>query len=147
MTNVSRDFYGEEDIAMATTSAFGVRSRKTLAGELPEEFLLIHVILEGLAAIDEHDRNFIIKLAAEFVVGIDIDFVPGKSSAAGEFVKTLLHHFAKVASFARIYDDVTRIWHAGRILAREMDGFQSKGNKDPQYRYGVPSRQMAIVGR
>ena len=90
-----------------------------LAGELPKKFLLVHVILEGFAAIDEHDGNFIVELAAEFVVGIDIDFVPGKASPAGELVKTFLHHFAKVASFAGIYNDVTRIWHAGRILARK----------------------------
>jgi len=83
-----------------------------LACELPEELLLVHAILEGFTAIDEYDRNFIVKLAAEFVVGVDVDFVPDEPTAAGELVKTLLHHFAKVASFARIYGDVTRLRHA-----------------------------------
>jgi hypothetical protein len=83
-----------------------------LACELPQEFLLVHAILEGFAAIDEHDRNFIIKLATEFVVGVDVDFVPGEPTAAGELVKALLHHFAKMASFAGVYGDVTRLRHA-----------------------------------
>jgi hypothetical protein len=54
-----------------------------LAGELSEEFLLVHVILEGFAAVNENYRNFIVELAAEFMVGVDVDFVPGETSAAG----------------------------------------------------------------
>jgi hypothetical protein len=77
--------------------------------------LLVHVILEGLAAIDEDDRDFIVELAAEFVVGVDVDFMPGEAAAAGEFGEAFLHQFAKVASFARIYDDVTGLRHAGRF--------------------------------
>ena len=77
--------------------------------------MLVHVILEGLAAVNEDDRDFIVELTAEFVVGVDVDFVPGESSAAGEFGKTFFHHLAKMASLARIYDDTTRIWHAGRF--------------------------------
>jgi hypothetical protein len=53
-----------------------------LAGQLPEEFLLVHVILEGLAAVDENHRNFIVELAAEFEVGVDVDFLPDEPSAA-----------------------------------------------------------------
>ena len=95
-----------------------------LACELPEEFLLVHVILEGFAAVDEYDGHFVIELAPKFEVLVDVNFVPCESSAAGEFSQTLLHHFAKVAAFARIYDDVTRLWHAGRILARANTIFQ-----------------------
>jgi hypothetical protein len=115
MTNVSGDSYGGEAISMPTMKPRDVPGRKTLAGELSEEFLLVHVILEGLAAVDEDDRNFIVKLAAEFVVGVDVDFVPGESASAGEFGETFLHHFAKVAPFARVYDDVTGLRHAGRF--------------------------------
>jgi hypothetical protein len=97
--------------------------RPDSASQLPEEFLLVHVILEGLAAIDENDRNFIVELAAEFDVGVDVDFLPDEPSAAGEFGETFLHHFAKVASLAGIDDDVTSIWHAGRILARATVAF------------------------
>jgi hypothetical protein len=95
-----------------------------LAGQLPEEFLLIHVILEGLAAIDEHDRNFIVELAAELEVGVDVNFLPDEPSPAGEFGETFLHYFAKVASLAGIDDDATSICHAGRILALALAVFQ-----------------------
>jgi hypothetical protein len=102
----------------------GKRVRPALASQLPEEFLLVHVILEGLAAVDENDRNFIVELAAEFEVGVDVDFLPDKPSTAGEFGETFFHYLAKVASLAGIYDDVTSIWHATRILARAIAGFQ-----------------------
>jgi hypothetical protein len=97
--------------------------RTDLAGQLPEEFLFVHVILEGLAAVDENHRNFIVELAAEFEVSVDVNFLPDEPSAAGEFGETFLHYFAKVASLAGIDDDVTSIWHAGRILARATAGF------------------------
>jgi hypothetical protein len=94
-----------------------------LASQLPEEFLLVHVILEGLVAVDENDRNFIVELAAELEVGVDVNFLPDEPSTAGEFGETFLHHFAKVASLAGIDDDVTSICHAGRILARAPGAF------------------------
>ena len=97
--------------------------RTDLTGQFPEEFLLVHVILEGLAAVDEDHRNFIVELSAEFEVGVDVDFLPDEPSAAGEFGETFLHYFAKVASLAGIDDDVTSVWHAGRILARGTAGF------------------------
>ena len=78
---------------------------KTLAGELAQEFLLVHVILEGLAAVDEYNRNFVVELAPELVVCVYVDFAPGESSAAGELGKALLHHFAEVTPFARINYD------------------------------------------
>jgi hypothetical protein len=99
------------------------KRRPDLADQLPEKLLLVHVILEGLAAVDEDHGNFIVELAAEFEVGVDVDFLPDEPSTAGEFGETFLHHFAKVASLAGIDDDVTSIWHAGRILARARAGF------------------------
>ena len=36
-----------------------------LVGQLAQKFLLVHVIFEGLAAIDENDRDFVAELAAE----------------------------------------------------------------------------------
>jgi len=63
------------------------------------------VILEGLAPVDEYDWDFIVELPAEFEVRVDIDFAPGESSATGKLVKTFLHHFTEVASFAGVDDD------------------------------------------
>src|SRR5207302_8523094 len=94
-----------------------------LASQLPEEFLFVHVILEGLATVDEDHRNFIVELAAELEVGVNVDFLPDEPSTAGEFGETFLHHFAKVASLAGIDDDVTSVWHARRILARARARF------------------------
>jgi hypothetical protein len=95
-----------------------------LASQLPEEFLFVHVILEGLPAVDEYDRNFIVELAAQLEIGVNVDFLPDEPSTAGEFGETFLHHFAKMASLAGINDHITSIWHAGRILARATAVFQ-----------------------
>src|ERR1700756_3401024 len=67
-----------------------------LAGQLAQEFLLVHAVLESFPAIDEDDRHFVVELAAEFMVGIDVNFLPGKSAAAGELGETLFYNFAEV---------------------------------------------------
>jgi hypothetical protein len=70
------------------------------------------VVLEGLSSIDEDDRNLVVKLAAEFCVGVDVDFVPGESAAAGELGEALFDDFAEMTSFAGIHHNVARLWHA-----------------------------------
>ena len=93
------------------------QTARVSAGQLAQEVLLVHVILEGLAAVDKDDWNFIVELAAKFEIRVDVDFAPGKSSAAGEFNEALLHHFAEVAPLARVNDDAARIGHFARIVA------------------------------
>jgi hypothetical protein len=93
-----------------------VYAARGLACKLPEEFLLIHVILEGLAAVDENHRNFVVELAADFDVAIDINFMPREASAAGQFCEALLHDFAEMTSFSGINNDAAGLRHAG-ILA------------------------------
>jgi hypothetical protein len=80
-----------------------------LADQSPEKFPLIHAVLEGFVAIDEHDRNLIVELPAQFTVAIDIDFMPGKSTAARKLRETLFDHFAKVASLARVNYHLARV--------------------------------------
>jgi len=75
--------------------------------------LLVHVILEGFAAIDEYYGNFIVELAAKFEVGVNINFAPGEPSAAGQFSKAFLHHFAQVASLPGIHHDTAQFRHRG----------------------------------
>jgi hypothetical protein len=70
------------------------------------------VILEGLTAVDEDDRDFIVELASEFVVGVNIDLMPGKASAARELGEALFHDLAQVTSLAGVDDDIARLWHA-----------------------------------
>lgn len=55
---------------------------RRLTGESAEEFLLVHAVLEGLAAIDKHDWNFIVELTAKFGIGVDVDFLPRKAAPA-----------------------------------------------------------------
>jgi hypothetical protein len=86
-----------------------------LASQLSEEFLLVHAVLERFAAIDEDDRDFVVELAAKIGVRIDVDVVPGESSAPRKLGQALFHHFTQVASFAGINHDVAELWHAGRF--------------------------------
>src|ERR1035438_7712113 len=101
------------------------RERTDLAGQLPEEFPLIHPVLEGFPAVDEHYRHFVIELSPQFIVGIYIHFLPGKTAAARELHQALLHHLAKMTSFARVNHDLAGLWHDAIVslpphpLARE----------------------------
>lgn len=91
---------------------------RRLTGESAEEFLLVHTVFESLAAIDKHDRNFVVELTAKFGIGVDIDFLPRETAPARQFVQALFHYFAQVTSFAGIDDDGSGIWHADWILTR-----------------------------
>jgi hypothetical protein len=76
-----------------------------LAGELSQEFLLVHVIFESFTTIDEDDRDLVIELTAKFGVGVYVDVLPGESSAARKLGQTFFHHFTQVAALAGIdYD-------------------------------------------
>lgn len=84
-----------------------------LADEFLEEFLLAHVILESFPTVDENDRHFVIKLPAEFAVGVHVNFAPGEATSAGKFGEALLYHLTEMASFARVHDDVPTFLHPG----------------------------------
>ncbi len=56
-----------------------------LARQFAQEFALIHTVLEGLSSIDENDGHFIIELSPQFVIAIDVYFLPGETAAAGQF--------------------------------------------------------------
>jgi hypothetical protein len=92
--------------------------------QLTKEFLLVHAVLEGLAAIDKDDGNFIVELPPKFSVGVYVDLVPGEPAAAGELGETLFNHLAEMATPARIHDNPARLWHAEEILARRLGRFQ-----------------------
>jgi hypothetical protein len=86
-----------------------------LAGDFAQEFLLVHVVLEGFVAINENDGDFVVVLTAKVGVGVDVDFAPGKAPAAGELGQTFFDNLAEVTSLARIDDDGTGCWHARRF--------------------------------
>jgi len=99
------------------------RNETALAGQLPQELAFVHVVLEGFAAVDEDDGDFVVVLTAEFRVFVNIDFQPSEAAVARELGQALFHHFAQVTALAGIDDDTTRLWHAGRILAQGNGGF------------------------
>jgi len=71
-----------------------------LAGELAKEFLLVHAVLEGFAAVDEDYGDFVGVAAADFRVGVHVDFSPVEATTLVEFYEALFNDFAEVASFA-----------------------------------------------
>jgi hypothetical protein len=88
-----------------------------LAGEFAEEFPLVHAVLEGFAAVDENDGDFIVKLAADFVIGINVDFTPGEAALAGKLDQAFLDDFAEMASLAGVNHDLAGVRH-GRDFSR-----------------------------
>jgi hypothetical protein len=105
----------------AANNCSGTQSReRILAYELAQKLLLIHVILEGLAAINEDYWNLVIVLAAKVGVGVNVNLAPGKTAAAGKLGEALFHDFAKMTSLARINDNVSRLRHCAEILARRI---------------------------
>jgi Zn-dependent peptidase ImmA (M78 family) len=84
-------------------------NHEALASQFPQEFLLVHVVLEGFAPVDEDDRDFVIELASKLGVGVHIDLLPGESSPPRKFGKALFDHFTQVASLAGIDHDAARI--------------------------------------
>jgi len=80
--------------------------------------MFIHTVLEGFAAINEHNRNLIVELSPELIVGVDVNFAPGESAAALKLGEAFLYHFTQMTAFARINDDAAELWHARKILAR-----------------------------
>jgi hypothetical protein len=94
------------------------------ARQFSQKFLLVHAVLEGFAAVDENDRNFVVELAAKIGVRINIDFLPGESSTSRKLKQTLFYDFTQMTAFAGIDDDSARLWHAAEILARGNHAFQ-----------------------
>ncbi len=77
--------------------------------------MLIHVVLEGFAAVDEDYGDFIVIEAAEMVVGIYINFLPFETGVALKLAQAFFDDFAQVASLARVNDDLSRLVHYGEL--------------------------------
>jgi hypothetical protein len=87
------------------------RDGKSSTSQLPQEFLLVHAVLEGLAAIDEDDGDFVVELAAKFGIKVNVNFVPGEATAARKLAETFFYYFAKMTSLAGVDHDVARVGH------------------------------------
>ncbi|HEV8522968.1 MAG TPA: hypothetical protein VGQ71_00595 [Terriglobales bacterium] len=54
----------------------GVLYSLLVSRQAAKKFRVIDTILEGLFAIDEDHGNLAVKLSAEIVIGVDVDFAP-----------------------------------------------------------------------
>jgi hypothetical protein len=98
-----------------------------LAGQFAQEFLFVHAVLEGFAAVDEDDGDFVGELAADLGVGVHIDFAPGETSAAGKLGEAFFDDLAKMASLAGVDHDGAGIGHAGILALWGADFHTKKG--------------------
>lgn len=97
--------------------------KNQLADEPPEKFLFVHAVFEGLSAINEYHRDFVVELAAKITVGVDVDFLPGEAASSRELAKAFFHDFTEMTSFAGVHDDGSKCAHVGGILAWEVGTF------------------------
>ena len=87
----------------------------SLAGELPQEFLLVHAVLERFAAIDEDDGNLVVVLAAKIGIGVNIHIAPVEAAALMELDEALLDDFAEMTAPAGIDDDFPVLHKKGSL--------------------------------
>jgi hypothetical protein len=85
------------------------------AGEFAEEVGFVHAVLEGFAAVDEDDGDFVGEFAAELFVAVDVDVLPGEASAAMQFGQGLFDDLAEVTSLAGVDDDLAEFGHCGEF--------------------------------
>jgi hypothetical protein len=70
------------------------------------------VVLEGFAAVDEDDRNFVGVEAPDFSIGVYVDLTPAVAAPFLQFDEALFNDFAEMTSLAGINDDFPRLRHA-----------------------------------
>src|ERR1700746_2337302 len=75
------------------------------SAQFAQEFLLIHAVLKGFAAVDEDYWHFVIVEAPDFGVGVHVDFSPGEAATLVELDDALLDDFAEMTSLAGINED------------------------------------------
>ena len=98
-------------------------SSRRSGAEFAEEFFFVHAVLEGFAAVDEDYGDFVGIEAADFGVGVYVNFTPVKAAALLEFDEALLDDFAEMTSLAGINHDFARLRHS-RSLPVPVGGFQ-----------------------
>jgi hypothetical protein len=91
----------------------GVTDASCSAGELAEEVGLVHAVLEGFAAVDEHDGDLVGELAAELFVGVHVDVLQGEAAAVMQLGEGLFDDLAEVAAFAGVDHDLAKFGHWG----------------------------------
>src|SRR5579864_715058 len=85
------------------------------ADKLAQEILLVHAVFESFFAVNKDHGDLVGELAAEEIVGVHINLLPGELRLAGELGERLFNYLAKVAALAGIEDDLVR---HGQSLAK-----------------------------
>src|SRR5215469_11275723 len=114
---------GIEIVAESVTTSELDRSgwyENRLAGELAQELALVHAVLERFAAIDEHDRHFVGELPAQLVVGVHIDFLPAKQTAAFQFDEAFFDNLAKMTTFTSVNKHLAGVGHGRSVAVSEQ---------------------------
>ena len=97
------------------------------------------MVLESFAAIDEDDWDLVGELAAELIIAVDVDLLPGESAAAMQFGECLFDDLAEVTSFARVNNDVAEAGHAVSVAIR-VSLFQWSDHSERPTPSGLQSR-------
>ena len=85
------------------------------SAQFAQEFLFVHAIFKCFAAVDKDDGNFVGIAAADFGIGVDVDFTPIEAAAFMKLDQALFHDFAEMAPLARINHDFASVSHAERV--------------------------------
>src|SRR5579883_2067177 len=97
----------------------------TSAGQLAQEFALVHVVLEGLAAVNEDHRDLVGELPPQLLVRIDIHFLPAEQAPALELHQALLDDLAEMAPLPGVNEDF-----AGGVHEAECSRFEAIFNPE-----------------
>ena len=73
--------------------------------------MLVHVVLECFASVDEDDGNFVGVSSADFRIGVYINFAPSEGAVLFEFDEAFLDDLTEVTSLAGVDDDFARTRH------------------------------------
>jgi len=88
-------------------------------GQGTKELHAVHVVFEGLAAVDEDDRNLLVVELAKVGVGVDVDYAPVEGCLGLQLREGVFDDVAEVTSGAGVDDHfmheaiVARGWSAG----------------------------------
>jgi hypothetical protein len=74
--------------------------------------LLIHAVLERFSSVNEDYGDLVIVEAADFSIGVYVDFAPGEAATLLELEEALLDDFAEMTSFTGINQDLPGLCHA-----------------------------------
>ena len=86
-----------------------------LASQLFQELLLVHSVLECLAAVDENYGDFVVELTAQLFIPVDVNLSPYETASPGQLHDALFHDFTQVTALAGVNQDLARYVHQAGV--------------------------------